>query len=793
MPRLGRSPSQIGRSLPRPATRRLVAGRGCYIDDIQVAGLLHAAFLRSPYGHARFSEIDCAEARALPGVVEVLTADDLVNVVQGWAGLSPRFPSLLSPTQFALANGRTTWQGEPIALIIAESRAIAEDAVGLISVTWEEQPACTDLKFAVDPSAPLVHPSFGTNIAFEHHVNNGDVDALFTEAAHIVEEELSFARHTGVPLETRGIIADFEPGEARLTIWQSTQVPNQTKVYLADLLGIPSHQVRVIVPDVGGGFGIKMHIYPDEVAICAASKILGRPVKYICDRLEALTSDIQAREHLIRARMAVSANGEILAFDIDDLFGLGAYSSAPRTGVMEPMGVLRMIGAPYKFRGYRARLRACFSNKVPSAQYRAVGHPIAVAVTERLIDKAAQALDLDPLEFRTRNYFEPGSTRTVTPAGATVFDVSHRKCRDKIAALMDLPSLREEQARLRTAGRYRGIGFAAYVEMTATGPGQYGSMNVSISAMDTATVTLESSGAITCTTSIVELGQGTSGSLMQVVAEAIGVVPDHVVVHSGDTISSGPGGGVWASRGIANGGEAAWKAGRRLRSNILQAAGALLQTTEDTLDIRNGEIVDLVDGVRRMSLSDLANVALYRRAEFPAGYSPQLSVSEQHHRSKDLFLPTNGIQACYLEVDPETGLIELLRHWAVDDCGTVVNPLLLDEQIRGGIVQGIGAALYEHSAYDDNGQFLAGSFADYRLPLSSEMPNIDIGHVMTPYADSELGIKGGGEAGTCAAAAAVLNAVNDALLPFSAEINQTPVLPGVVLSALDRATERQRS
>lgn len=779
--------------MPRPATRRLVAGRGCYIDDVQVAGLLHAAFLRSPYGHACFSAIDSEEARALPGVIEVLTAEGLADVVHGWKGLSSRFPSLLSPTQLPLANGRATWQGEPIALVIAESRAIAEDAVGLISVVWDEQPACTNLKIAVDSSAPLVHPTFGTNVAFEHHIHSGDVDAMFAASACVVEEELAFARHTGVPLETRGVIASFEPGEGRLTVWHSTQVPNQTKVYLADLLDIPSHQIRVIVPDVGGGFGIKMHIYPDEVAVCAASKRLGQPIKFICDRLEALTSDIQAREHIVRARMAVSASGKIQAFDVDDLFGLGAFSAAPRTGVMEPMGVLRMIGAPYQFNSYRARLRACFLNKAPSAQYRAVGHPIAVAVTERLIDKAAHALDIDPLEFRSRNYLEPGSERAVTPAGATIFDVSHRKCRDKIASLMNLQALRDEQARLRNARRYRGIGFAAYVEMTATGPGQYGNMNVSISAMDTATITLEASGAVTCTTSIVELGQGTSSSLTQVVADAIGILPDRVVVHSGDTATSGPGGGVWASRGIANGGEAAWKAARRLRSNILQAAGTLLQSTEDALDIHAGNIVDVANGVRRMTLSDLARVAQYKTAEFPVGYFPQLSVSEQYHRDKDLFLPTNGIQAAYLEIDLETGVIKLLRHWAVDDCGTIINPLLLDEQIRGGIVQGIGAALYEHSAYDDNGQFLAGSLADYHLPLSSEMPDIDVGHVTTPYTGSELGVKGGGEAGTCAAAAAVLNAVNDALRPFGAEISQTPILPGVILSALDMSKERQRS
>jgi aerobic carbon-monoxide dehydrogenase large subunit len=784
---LSARPSQIGRSIPRQATRRLVAGRGSYIDDIQVAGMLHAAFLRSPHGNAGFRIVDCERAASLAGVVRVLTAEDLADVVQGWQGVSRRFPSLVSPTQYALANGRATFQGEPVALVIAESRAIAEDAVGLIAVDWDERPACANLRTAAEACSPVIYPEFGTNVAFEHNVLSGDVDAMFAAADCIVEEEFAFARHTGVPLETRGIIASFEPGEGKLTIWHSTQVPNQTKVYMAAFLNLPSHHVRVVVPDVGGGFGIKMHIYSDEVAICAASKFIGRPIKFICDRLEALGSDIQARDHIVRAKMSVDARGRIQAFDIDDLFGLGAYSSAPRTGVMEPMGVLRMIGAPYGFAGYRARLRACFLNKAPSAQYRAVGHPIAVAVTERLLDKAAYRLGLDPLELRARNYLEPGSRRTATPAGATIFDVSHAKCRDTMVSLMMLGDLRNEQARLRAQGRYRGIGFAVYVEMTATGPGQYGNMGVSISAMDTSTVSLEASGAVVCTTTIVEIGQGTSGSLAQIVAEAIGIAAEQVVVHSGDTESSGPGGGVWASRGMAGGGETAWKAARRLRSNVLQAAGALLQMSEEELDIRDGEIVDISAGLKRMSLSELAQIAFYRTGEFPSGYAPQLSVSEQHHREKDLTLPTNGIQASYVEVDHRTGLIKLLRHWVVDDCGTVVNPLLLDEQIRGGVVQGIGAALYEHSAYDEDAQFLAGSFADYRLPLASEMPDIEIGHVSTPYAGSELGIKGGGEAGTCAAGAAVLNAVNDALRSLGAEISQMPILPRTVLTALENA------
>lgn len=761
----------------------MVNAGGRYLDDITLPGMLHAAFLRAPYGHARFRVSDTSAAKHAPGVVEVFTAEDIARVASEWSGNSPRYPTLNSPVQCALAAGRSVYQGEPVAMVVARSRALAEDALDRIEIDWEELPVCADLAGAASNDAALVHPQLRSNVAFEHRIDSGDVEKAFREAAHVVNGRFTFGRHTGSPLETRGVVAQFEPGSGELTVWQSTQVPNQSKAYLAQILGVASHKVRVIVPDVGGGFGIKMHLYPDEVAACAAALLLGAPVKYVCDRMEALATDAQAREHIISARMAVDEAGRITAFDIDDLFGVGAYSMAPRTGVMEPMGVLRLIGAPYRFVSYRARLQACFLNKAPAAQYRAVGHPIAVAVTERLIDKAAMLTGIDPLELRALNYLQPGNERVVTPAGATVFDMSHDRCRETLLGMMDIDVLRAERDGLRKKGVYRGIGFAAYVEMTATGPAQYGAMNVSVTAMDTAWVELDASGGLNCNTSIVEIGQGSVDTLGQIVADAVGVDPAMVTVRSGDTATSGYGGGVWASRGIAVGGEAMWKAGRRLRENIISAAGFLLQQAPEALDIRNGAIVNVADGAQRMALAELAH-SVYHRGEFTEGPMPQLAATEQYRRERDLFLPTNGIQASYVEVDVETGVVRLLKHWIVDDCGTVINPLLLDEQVRGGAVQGFGAALYEHCNYDESGQLLSGSFADYRLPLASEMPDIEIGHVATPYGGSELGAKGGGEAGTCAAAAAVLNAVNDALSSLDAEISELPITPKTVLAAL---------
>jgi len=777
--------SEIGRPRPREETRRLLAGRGSYTDDVDWPGQLHAAFLRSPYPHATIAAIDTAEAEAMPGVAAVLTWDKLATVCKPWQTVSLAFPGLRSPVQHPLANGRAAYQGEPVALVLAASRALAEDAIEAIAVDWEEQPAATDLATALDPDAPLVHPELTSNLAWQYERASGDVDALFARAAAVVSTRLRFTRHTGVPLEPRSVMARFDPDAGILDVRMSHQMPHQMQLHLASFLDLPMARVRVHAPHVGGGFGIKMHVYQDEIAVCAAARLLGRPVKFVADRIESMISDVHAREHEVDARMAVDADGRILAFDIHDLHGLGAYSVYPRSSTMETLSALRAIGASYRFDGYRARADIVLQNKTPTGQYRSVGHPIACTVTERLVDLAATKLGIEPLEMRRRNYVRIEDMPMVNAAGAHVFDLSHHACLERLTTLIDLPTLRAEIDAACATGRLLGLGFAAFVEFTASGSEVYGSARVPVAASDTVVVTLEPDGSVRADASVSEIGQGITQGLAQVLADAIGVPVARVQVQAGDTGRTPHGGGAWSSRGAAIGGEAAWQAGLRLREEILKAAASLLQADPDALDIRDGVITDRV-GAARMDLAAFAETVVFRGHELPPGASPQLTVAHTYRRPQDSAIPVNGIQAALVEVDAETGLVRCLRHWAVEDCGRILNPLLVDGQIRGGIVQGIGEALYEACRYDPSGQFVTGTLADYLLPMAGEMPDITIAHVETPYSGSALGAKGAGESGTCAAGAAILNAVNDALARHGGSVDTLPITPMAVLAALGR-------
>jgi carbon-monoxide dehydrogenase large subunit len=778
----------IGLPLPRAATRRLVAGRGRYLDDAPASGReLHAAFLRSPYPHAGFTITDTAEAAAIPGVAAVLTAAEIDTVCRPWRCESKAFPGLVSPEQRPLALGRAAYQGEPVAMVLASSRALAEDAAERIAVEWQELPAVTDLASALEPGAPLAHPDLANNLCWKTELIGGDPDGAFARAALVVEERFVFTRHTGVPLEPRGVLASYDPAAEALEVRISHQMPHQLQVHLAELLGVPLSRVRVICGDVGGGFGIKMHVYPDEVAACAASRLLGRPVRYVADRMEGLMSDIHAREHIVQARMAVDAEGRILGFEVDDLQGLGAYSVYPRSSTTEAMSALRALGAPYRFEGYRARLRCALQNKVPTGQYRAVGHPIGCAVSERLVDMAAAARGEDPLEFRRRNLVPAEAMPWTSPLGATMAELSHHACVEKLEGLLDLPRLRAEIAAMRAEGRRVGLGFASFVEFTASGAEAYGRAGLPVAAVDTVVATLEPSGEVTARASVSEIGQGIQQGLAQVLAQAIGLPVQSVTVATGDTGTTPHGGGAWASRGAAIGGEAAWGAGRRLREEILKAAGALLQARPEALDIRGGRILDSATGTDRLGLDEIARIVTFAGYELPSGVQPQLTIAHHYRREQDVFLTTNGIQACLVELDPDTGLVKVLRHWVVGDCGRIINPLLVDEQARGGVVQGLGEALLEACRYDAaSGQFLSGSLADYLLPMATEAPDIMVAHVETPYSGSVIGAKGAGESGTCGAPAAVLNAVNDALAQDGARIGEMPVTPVAVLRALGR-------
>jgi len=747
--------------------------------------MLHAAFLRSPHAHARIAAIDTSAARAAPGVAAVMTGRELARHHSAWVGTLAHHPATRSAPQHALAVDRACWHGEPVAVVAAESRAAAEDAVDLIRVEWEPLPAIADPEAALAPGAPLIHPELGSNVAYERQVAAGDVAAAFATAHAVVEENFRFGRHTAVSLEPRGLVAAFAPAEPRLTLYHSGQSPHQLQALFARVLNLPEQQIRVVNRDVGGGFGLKLNVFGDEVATAVLAILLRRPVKFIADRLEAFASDIHAREHVTRARMGVDANGTITALEIDDIAAIGPYAAYPRSSVSESNMVLNLTGTQYRIANYHARARVVLQNKSLIAQLRGVGLPVAMAICERMVDKAAAALGQDPAEIRRRNLVPDDAYPCVSVTGARFDELSHHACLDKLLALMDYAALRREQAALRARGIHRGIGLATYVEGTGPGPATYGP-GAPISAQDGATLRLDPSGAVVCASGLAELGQGADTMLAQVVAGAVGVAPEMVRVITGDTDATPYGGGAWGSRGTATGGAAAWRSGRALRDNILAVAGVLLQSPPDALDIRGGAVVSAGSGEARLSLADLAATIYYRGYELPKDLQPELMVTRHYRLTDNGYFFVNGIQASYLELDPDTGMVRLLKHWAVEDCGRIVNPLLVDEQLRGGIVQGLGAALLEHCAYDAAGQLCNGTLADYHVPMAAEMPDIVCGHVETPSLLSPLGAKGVGESGIIAAPAAVLNAVNDALLPFGASVAETPITPRVLLRALGR-------
>jgi carbon-monoxide dehydrogenase large subunit len=784
---LDRPNSYIGRSVPRPNLQRLTQGRGQYVSDVVLPRMAHVAFVRSPHAHARIVKIETAQAKQAPGVIAVITGAELAKVMTPWVGVLTHLKGLKSAPQHAIAVERACWQGEAVCAVVARTRAQAEDACELVEVSYEELPTVTDPEIALDPSTPVLHSGLGDNLCFERKLDVGQVDKAFAESDAVVDTTFVFGRHTGVTTEPRSIVADWSQGEQRLTVYQGTQAPHMMQDLFAKHLGLEHQQVRVVTKDVGGSFGVKVHTYADEMATVALSKLLKRPVKFVADRLESFVTDIHARDHRIKAKISVKNDGTITAFEIDDLTGIGPYSVYPRTSGIEANQVVSLVGGPYTCPNYRAQARVVFTNKNVMCQYRAVGHPIAVAVTEGLVELAAAKIGMDPLELRRRNLFPDDGYPAQSASGLKFELLSHHAALAHLDSLMNYSSLRAEQKRLREKGIYRGIGFASFIEVTNPSAAFYGVGGARITSQDGATVKLDAQGRISVHTGVSEQGQGAEAVIAQCAASAFGVPIEKVRVVMGDTDNTPYGGGTWASRAAGIGGEAAWQAGKALRDNVLALAAAMLQAKPGDLDISNGVVVDKANGAERLSLEELARVAYFRPDTLPAGIQAELIATRHYVPKAWPFAFTNGIQASYLEVDVDTGFVKLLKHWCVEDCGTIVNPQLVDEQIRGGIVQGIGAALYEQCLYDERGQMLNGSMMDYLVPMAAEMPDIECGHVISPTADSELGAKGAGEAGTAGAPACVMNAINDALRPLGARpLTDMPFTPGKILAALGR-------
>src|ERR1700733_7011632 len=588
--------SYIGRSVPRPNLARLAQGRGQYVSDVTLPRMVHVAFLRSPHAHARIKNIETAEAKKAPGVVAIVTGAELAKVITPWVGVLTHLKGIKSAPQHAIAVDRACWQGEAVCAVVARSRAQAEDACALVEVDYEVLPAVTDPETALDAKTPVIHPELGDNLTFERALNAGDPDKGFAEADAVVETTFLFGRHTGVTNEARAIVADWNPGEARLTVYQGTQAPHMTQNLFAKHPGLEETQVRVLTDDVGGSFVIKVHIYADEMATAALAKLLKRPIKFVADRLESFVTDIHARDHRVKAKIGVKKDGTITAFEIDDLTGIGPYSMYPRTSGIEANQVVNLVGGPYVCPNYRARARVVFQNKNVMCQYRAVGHPIATAVTEGLVEQAALKIGMDPAELRRRNLFADDAYPATSAAGLKFEGLSHHASLDKILKMMDYQSLRAEQAQLRTRGIHRGIGFASFIEVTNPSAAFYGVGGARISSQDGVAVRLDAQGSVICQTSITEQGQGSESLTAQIVGSVLGVSMERVRVILGDTDNTPYGGGTWASRGAGIGGEAALQAAKVLRGNILDVAAAILQSAPAELDIVDNAIVNAGDG-----------------------------------------------------------------------------------------------------------------------------------------------------------------------------------------------------
>ena len=776
----------IGRSVVRPQTARLVAGRGTYTDDVAVSRLLHAAFVRSPHAHARIARIETAEAAALAGVVAVVTGREMAAHCEPWVGVLKNYVGMKSAPQYPLALDKAVWQGEPVVAVVAESRALAEDGCARVRVTWEPLPPVVDAEAALAPGATVIHPELGDNLVLETRIKSGDVEAAFKTADAVYRETFDTGRHTVVSLEPRVVLADYDPADLTLTVYHSGQAPYMLHDILSRHLRIPEHRVRVINKDVGGSFGLKIHTYPDEIATCALAVMLGRAVKFLADRVESFQTDIHSRDHRVTAEVAVKRDGTILGMRLDDLAPVGPFSMYPRSSVVESGQVLRTTPGPYRFRDYDARGRVVFQNKTPMSQYRAVGHPVAALVMEAMVDRVAHELGLDPVEVRRRNLLTADMYPYTAPTGLFFEKLSHEESLDAVLDLANYRALCTERDRLRAQGVHRGLGLCVFIDLTVPGAQTYGTGGARISSQDGTTIRLEPTGKLTVISSITEQGQGTDTILAQVAAATVGVSIEDVRVVTGDTMVTPYGGGTWGSRGAGIGGEATILTGRALKENILKVAAVVLEADALDLDVRGGLIVDARTGESRLPLSELGRVAYFRPDQLPKDFQSELTVTRHYVPRHQPLAYTNGVQLSYVEVDMDTGFVKLLGHWVAEDCGRIINPMLVDEQVRGGVAHGIGDALFEHCVYDEQGQLLTTTMMDYLVPMAVELPDIGVAHVETPTAYSEGGFKGAGEGGVAGAPGAVLNAVNDALSPFKARVSRVPMTPEVILRALNK-------
>jgi carbon-monoxide dehydrogenase large subunit len=773
----------IGLSVKPHKSTRFLTGSGTYVADIRLPNMLHAALLRSTHAHARIRAVDVKEPRELEGVLGIWTGQDIAGRVAPFpesfeihptAWLEGVKPFLHGPRPTALAQGKVHYVGEPVAIVVAEDRHKAEDAVDLIGIEYEDVPAVVDPQESSKADATLVHEESKNNIVFSFTVSKGNVDQAMAGAPHRLSDRFHHHRYCAAPLECRGVVAWVEPKTNILTVWSSTQMPHLVRRQIAAQLGLSEETVRVIAPDIGGGFGPKVFVYPEEILVPFLAFELGRPVKWIEDRTEHFISTAHGRDQVHEIEIAFDREGRLLAFRDRFLLDNGAYNPM---GLTDAYNTAAHLQGPYKIPNFSVTGICVATNKVPNAPYRGAGRPEAVFVMERSIDRVAAHLGLDPAEVRRRNFVQP---EEMPYHAGILYRDGQPVCYDSgnypetLARALEAAGyegLRRRQKELQRAGRYVGVGIGCYVEGTGVG------------SFEGATVRIDPTGRLVVATGATGHGQGHETVFAQIAAEIWGVSLDQVRLVQGDTAAIPFGCGTFGSRSTVNVGSAIYEASTRLKEKVLRLAAHLLEANEDDLELGAAKVFVRGMPQRAVSLDQLARAAVPGwAANMPDGLEPGLEATFY-------FVPptvtwANAAHVAVIEVDVETGRIKLLDYTVCHDAGKLINPLLVDGQIHGGVAQGIGAALYEEIAYDQNGHLLSGSFVDYLLPGSMEVPKIKTIHLESLSPLNPLGVKGLGEGGAIAPPAAIANALADAMPLLTSAVNEIPLSPDRVLKLL---------
>ena len=756
----------------------LLTGQGSYTDDLKRPGMLHAAVLRSPHAHAKIRSIDVSAARALAGVAAVFTHADLGAAGKEIPLLQPN-PLLVARTQLLLAHDIVRYVGEPVAFVVGDDRYVTEDALELIEVAYEPLAVAADAEGALEDGAPLVYPEIANNLASRFTLGFGDATEVFGRADLVLRQRFKTHRGAGQAMECRVVLAEYDRRANRITMWSATQAPHLIGRLASQMLGMEEWQVRVIAPhDVGGGFGPKAIFYPEEGLVPFAARALGRPVKWTEDRHEHFLSTNQERDQYHDAEMALTREGKVLGFRDTVVFDTGAYVP---WGIVEPWITATTIPGPYKLSAFQVDMQVVYTHKVPVTPVRGAGRPQAVFVMERMMDLAARELQLDPAEIRQRNFIQPEEMPypmgLVYRDGAQVtYDSGdYPACLRKSQDLIGYDQFRREQSRARFEGRYIGVGIGAYVEGTGLGP------------YEGAIVQIESSGKVLVTTGATPQGQGHVTTMAQIAAHELGIDVDDITVITGDTGAIPFGIGTFASRIAVNAGNSIALAAREVREKALAIAANLLEANKDDLELAQGSVFVRGAPARSISLGALALTAAGARPGYtlPPGVQPGLQAT--HYFSPSQAAYASGAHVITVEVDVRTGDVKILDYAVAHDCGRMINPMIVEGQVQGGVAHGIGNSFYEELIYDNNGQLLTASFMDYLLPTAKEVPTAKIAHMEVVCPLNPLGVKGVGEGGTIPSAAAFAGAVEDALAPFNVTVKEVPLSPEKVRKLLREA------